>query len=110
MTDEPKSELKLTPDTDDLELVHEDSETKGGFYLRREGKELGELRYEWKDDSTIVIKHTEVDESLRGQGRARQLLEATVKWLRDENHKMLSDCPYVTRRIEKDASLQDVVV
>lgn len=90
--------------SDDIEIVREDD----GFYLRRGDRKLGVLKYH-RDGDTVVLTHTEVDDSLRGQGRARQLLDTAVDWMRDEGLQVDIDCPYVQRQFDRDESLHDVL-
>lgn len=92
-----------------MELVHEDGEFKGGFYLRDEdGETLGEMTYSKAGEKILIFDHTWVDDSLRGQGKARELLDAGVAWAREIDKKINPQCPYVAKQFEKDESLADL--
>lgn len=95
-------------ETDEVELVHEDGESSGGFYLYRDGEKLGEMTYRKQDGGVLLFHHTWVDDSLRGQGRARQLLDAAMAWVRTTGGKVRPTCSYVVAQFDKDPSLADL--
>ncbi len=92
-----------------IELVHEDGHPKGGFYLRQNGETLAEMTYSKAGDTKLLFDHTWVDDSLRGQGRGRELLDAAIVWVRATGHTVVPVCPYVTSQFQKDTSLHDVL-
>jgi hypothetical protein len=57
----------------------------------------------------VSIDHTEVDESLRGQGIARKLTLAAVDWARKSGVKLLPVCPFAKAVFDRDPSLHDVL-
>ena len=58
-------------------IEHRVSGAKGAFYIAGEGgAPLAEMTYSRTNDTLIVIDHTEVDPSLKGQGVGRRLLDA----------------------------------
>lgn len=79
-----------------------------GFYLIAEGKRLGEMTYT-RDADVITILHTRVDDSLRGQGAGKQLVEAAVHWARAEKLSIVPVCSYAKATLERDASYADVL-
>lgn len=52
--------------------------------------------------------HTWVDDALRGQGIARQLLDVLVEFARKKNLKIVATCAYVELMFRRDKSLADV--
>ena len=50
--------------------------------------------YQKLESAKLVIKHTEVDRSLEGQGIAKKLLEEVAAFARDKNYKILPICPF----------------
>src|SRR3569833_530141 len=64
----------------ELSIEHEESNGLGAFFIEREGKRIAEQAYRRLDEHRVVIVHTEVDASLRGQGVARSLLDTAVAW------------------------------
>ncbi len=57
----------------------------------------------------MIIEHTEVDESLKGQGVGAKLLEALVDFVRKEEIKVIPLCPFANATFKKRADLQDVL-
>lgn len=52
-------------------------------------------------EQTVCIDHTFVDDSLRGQGIANQLMEKVVQSLTSSNCKAKATCSYARNWIEK---------
>ena len=50
-----------------------------------DGKTLAYVTFPKLNDNTVIINHTVVDPSLRGQGIASKLLEEVVKYLQEYN-------------------------
>ena len=83
---------------------------RGAFYIDGEGGRLAELTFSAAPDGQLVIlEHTEVDESLRGQGIARRLVEAAVIWAREEHIKLVPVCPFAKAVFEREPAFRDVV-
>lgn len=80
----------------------------GRFALLRDGEERGELVYA-SDGARMVITHTEVDPSLRGQGLAKELVEAAVDWARAQGLKVEPRCSYARAVIVRSPSLRDTL-
>lgn len=76
--------------------------------IERDGRRIAEQAYKRKDDHHIVVVHTEVDDSLRGQGVARKLLDTLVAWARETGTRVAATCTYAKAQFEKDASIRDV--
>lgn len=68
----------------------------------------GEMTYRWRDPQTMVIDHTWVDPALRGQGVAKQLLDAAVGFARQHQLRIVPQCSYVALMFERDSSLNDL--
>jgi uncharacterized protein len=60
------------------------------------------------DEHRVVVVHTGVDESLRGLGIARRLLDSLVAWARETGTRVSATCPYAKRELERDPSIRDV--
>ena len=83
---------------------------RGAFYIDGEGGRLAELTFSAAPDGQLVIlEHTEVDESLRGQGIARKLVEAAVIWAREQHIKLVPVCPFAKAVFEREPAFRDVV-
>lgn len=70
---------------------------------------LGKIVVNADDPSRLVIEHTEVDLSLRGQGRARDLVMLVVAEARDAGTLILPRCPYALAVLERDPSLSALI-
>lgn len=84
--------------------------SRGGefFYNDLNGQRLAEISYQWKDQTYIIADHTWVDDALRGQGVARQLLDALVNFAREKHLKIVPICSYVEVMFRRDPNLNDV--
>ena len=91
-------------------VEHEEASAKGAFFMQASGQRLAEMTYSRTNATMVIVDHTEVDESLSGQGIGRQLLDALVAWARQTGTKVLPLCPYAKAQFDKDASIRDVLV
>jgi len=89
-------------------ISHEERKQGGIFFIDKDGGRIAELTYQRTGESRIVIDHTLVDASLRGQGIARRLLDAAVDWARQTGTKVGATCSYVTVQFARDPSIRDV--
>ena len=95
--------------TIDLHIAHEEHGTRGAFFIELEGRRVAELTYGRRSASLVNIDHTEVDASLRGQGAARKLLDAAVRWARETHTQFTATCSYASAQFTRDDTLADVV-
>lgn len=65
----------------------------GRIYAEKDGKLIAEITFP-DENGVAVIDHTFVDESLRGQGVAGQLVRAAVDQIRQEDRKARPVCSY----------------
>lgn len=90
-------------------MQHQDNGQKGEFFqLNAEGVRLAEMSYLWRDEHSIVANHTWVDDSLRGQGVARVLLDHLVEFAREKHLIIIPTCSYVEVMFRRDQTLADV--
>lgn len=92
-----------------LELSHEQHYGSGAFVLSLDGRRVGELLYAARGPGVVAVNHTEVDDSLRGSGAAKRLVEAVVTWARAENVKLVPRCSYVRAVLARTPAWQDVL-
>ena len=57
----------------------------------------------------MIIEHTEVDESLKGQGIGTKLLDQLVAYVRKEEIKVIPLCPFAKAIFKKNQELRDVL-
>lgn len=94
---------------DDLQIRHEEADGRGAFFIEAARKRVAVQTYQRVDANHVVIDHTQVDDSLRGRGVARQLLDAAVAWARTSGTRLAATCPYAKAQFEKDPTLRDVL-
>jgi predicted GNAT family acetyltransferase len=93
---------------DDSVQVEQDGH-RGTFFIAREGRRVAELTFSATPDGKLVIlDHTEVSESLRGQGVARRLVEAAVAWARRTGVKLMPLCPVAMALFDREPQFADV--
>ena len=90
-------------------IAHEEAGHRGAFYLERDGKRLAQMTYSRASAALVIIDHTEVDESLGGQGVGRSLLDAAVRWARATKTRIVATCPFAKAQFAKDPSIRDVL-
>jgi len=98
-------------DTSTPDIEHVETHGIGAFVIHKGTERIAEMLYRQVEDAetpTIVIEHTKVDESLRGQGIARALLDRVVAWARANSVRVRATCPYAKAQLDKDPSLHDV--
>ena len=92
-----------------LEIKQKDDGKKGEFYIGDHGQRLAEMAYTWAGEKVFIIEHTDVDETLRGQGVGNKLLERAVAMAREKNLKIIPLCPFAKSVFDKDSSIHDVL-
>jgi predicted GNAT family acetyltransferase len=94
----------------DLEVKHGETGHRGSFYIEREGDRVAEQTYSMlPDGKTVIIDHTEVAESLRGQDIARRLTLVAVEWARGSGVKIIPLCPFAKAVFDRDPAIRDVL-
>lgn len=86
-----------------MEILQEDNGKKGKFYVEQEGKQVALMTYTYAGPKKMIIDHTEVDASLKGQGVGYKLVEAAVEFLRAHDMKVLPLCPFAKAVFKKKA-------
>jgi uncharacterized protein len=92
-----------------MEVMHEDNGKKGLFYIESAGLRLAEMTYVWAGDNQIIIDHTEVSPSLKGQGAGKKMLEQAIAIARNRAIKILPLCPFAKGMFDKTPAYRDVL-
>jgi predicted GNAT family acetyltransferase len=83
---------------------------KGKFYIGdSETDFIAQITFKDGGNNIIVIDHTFVDPSLRGQGVAGKLMEKVVEMAREENLKCVPVCSYAVVAFKRHQEYQDVL-
>ena len=85
-----------------------ENDKKGEFFYEVEGEKLGLMTYSYAGPDKIIIYHTEVDESLKGQVVGYKLVEASVEFARENNLKIMPLCPFANAVFRKRSEYNDV--
>lgn len=92
-----------------MNIKHKKSETNGRFYYEVDGEELAHMTYTNEGVDKIIIDHTEVDSSLKGQGIGYKLVEAAIEYARENQIKILPRCSFVATVFKKKSEYNDVL-
>ncbi|HQG70990.1 MAG TPA: GNAT family N-acetyltransferase [Rhodoglobus sp.] len=79
------------------------------FELLVDGEQVGLSDYRIRDDS-IVILHTEIDPSRRGEGLGDLLARGMLNLIRaDTDHRVVPLCPFTKKWIDEHEDYQDLL-
>lgn len=92
-----------------MKIEREEHGKKGAFFIDEDGEWIAELTYFKSGDCEITLDHTEVDDKLRGEGIASDLVAEAVKYARTEGLKIKATCPYAKKVLEKHPEYEDVL-
>ena len=92
-----------------MDIRHETIKKKGEFVINDGGKRVGKLSYLRSSENEITIYHTEIDESLRGEGLGEDMVEAAVKYARGNGLKIVPKCPFAKHVIDERPEFKDVL-
>ena len=90
-----------------MNIEIEEAESKGRAYVA--GAAKAEMTYSRAGDKLLIIDHTEVDDSFRGQGVGKMLLHKLVNYARSKQLKIMPLCPYAKSIFEKEEAIRDVL-
>lgn len=79
------------------------------FIEDESGKMMAEVTFPVAE-GVATIDHTFVDDSLRGQGIAGKLMQATADYLKEAGLKVHPVCSYAVSWFEKHGEYRDMVV
>jgi predicted GNAT family acetyltransferase len=84
------------------------NETANRYELHVDGELVGIADYAERGD-VLVIPHTEIDPSRRGQGLGAVLVRGTLDDVRTTGRKVVPSCWYVAQFIDQHPTYQDLV-
>lgn len=93
----------------DITVQLSESGSKGHAFVGNEAAPDAEMTYSKAGETLLIIDHTEVGESLRGQGVGRQMLDVVVNMAREKSLKIMPLCPFARSVFKKDESIRDVL-
>lgn len=92
-----------------MDIRHQESQSKGTFFIEEGGIRLAEMSYSRAGDKLLIIDHTEVSDVLKGKGAGKQLVAAAVDHARRHNLKILPLCPFAKSVFDRVTEWQDVL-
>ena len=92
-----------------MEIKRTENRNQGEFYIEENGKQIALMTYKKSGENEITIDHTEVDESLQGNGVGKDIVEAGVKYARENDLKIVPSCPFAKKVINEKPEFQDVL-
>lgn len=92
-----------------MKINHQQTDSKGSFFISGDEKKLAEMTYSIAGTSMLIIDHTEVSQELAGQGIGLQLVMEGVAYARENNYKILPLCPFAKSVFQKKPELAEVL-
>ncbi len=92
-----------------MDIQNEEHGAKGAFFIEQDGEWIAEMTYRKSGEDRIIIDHTEVDKSLQGKGVGKDLVEAGVKFARENHLKIVAQCVFAKKIIDETPEFQDVL-
>lgn len=92
-----------------MNIQHQHTGNRGSFFVEEGVRRFAEMVYVMAGSQKMIIEHTGVDESLKGQGVGEKLLEALVDYVRKEHIQVIPLCPFAKATFRKRLDLQDVL-
>jgi len=89
------------------EIQHTFDGSRGSFYIEVNNQRVATLDY--VIDTKLIIEHTGVDDSLKGQGIGKKLLEKLVEYTREKQLSVLPLCSFANAVLKKTTEWQDVL-
>ncbi|MDB5205163.1 MAG: N-acetyltransferase [Flavisolibacter sp.] len=92
-----------------MTIQHKETGNRGRFFIEDDGEIMAEIVYAGGGDGTIIIEHTEVDESLKGQNIGYELVHKTVEFARAKGLKIVPLCTFAKAVFDKKPDFGDVL-
>jgi hypothetical protein len=92
-----------------MEIKISETPDKGMVYITGGVKNLAEMTWVKGGEGYIIVDHTMVDDSLKGLGIGRKLLNHIVELARERNLKIMPLCPFVVATFRKVEEIGDVL-
>jgi uncharacterized protein len=89
-------------------IQHKLVDGKGMFYVGQDGAILAEMVYAMSGNK-MIIEHTEVDDTIGGQGVGTQLVFTAAAYARKNDLKIVPLCSFAKAVLAKAAEWQDVL-
>jgi hypothetical protein len=64
------------------------------YVLDQDKREIVRATFPFIKEGVVVVDHTYVDPSLRGQGIASELMHEVSRYAKEKGYKVVATCPY----------------
>lgn len=78
------------------------------LYLEDNGETYAEITWSNAGDNVMIVDHTYVADSHRGEGLAGKLVAAVADKARADNKKIIPLCPFAKKEFEQKEQYADV--
>ncbi|SFB52354.1 hypothetical protein SAMN05216312_111188 [Cohnella sp. OV330] len=85
-------------------------EDTNGFYVGEQDHKEAEIHYVPRGNHTIIVDHTIVSDSLRGQGVGKALVKRLVEFAREKGIKIIPLCPFAKSQFDRHKDYSDVLL
>lgn len=92
-----------------MEILLKEEETRGAAIARMNDVVAGKMTYSIASSELIIIDHTEVNPSFKGQNVGKQMLNKIVEMAREKKIKIIPLCPFAASMFKKSVELNDVL-
>lgn len=92
-----------------MNIEQQENSNGGKFFVEENGKNVALMTYKKSGENTIIIDHTEVDESLEGKGIGKKLVTEGVKFARANKLKIIAQCSFAKKIIDITPEFHDVL-
>lgn len=93
----------------DLPITLEETDSKGRYAYKADGDEEAEITFSRVSPTKIIVDHTGVPESMRGQGIGQKLAAHVVEDARTKGIRIIPLCPFFKALAQRHEEWQDVV-
>ncbi|MVA96169.1 N-acetyltransferase [Nitratireductor sp. CAU 1489] len=97
----------MTEPSQDIEI--EETDSKGRYVLRGESGDEAELTFSKIGTRQIIIDHTGVPDSFRGQGAGARLVARAVEDARAAGKTIIPLCPFAASQFRRHPEWADVL-
>ncbi|MBU8915192.1 N-acetyltransferase [Bacillus sp. FJAT-29953] len=80
------------------------------FYVGEPKNKDAEISYVPTGKDKIIVDHTFVSDSLRGQGVGEALVKKIVEFAREEGKLVIPLCPFAKNQIERNEEYHDILI
>lgn len=79
------------------------------YVLNEKNNKIVEATFPFYKEGVVVVDHTYVDPSLRGQGIASELMHEVSRFAKEKGYKVVATCPYAVVWYKKHKEYDDII-